>query len=272
MAVLDAGPVRSSWTDDRHARPVPVTGITGAIGGSLHRTTGGTTMTALHILLLACAAGLLAAVAAGHESLRRLERELPLMGGIVGGALVLGNAACLLPSAPRWYQVTMVALTVAGIVWFLISAATAARNGGCDHDLVPVTARVPGGRTLGGADLRPARPRLQIVPSGTTPAPGLSCDATGATPRVGRRRTEGEAPVATQETFAAAGPSRFATGPTYVAARIDTYVDARRTRVAHGTHVRRSHSTMDPTERFLRLAEAYQLDRRPRSLGRSALS
>lgn len=237
-------------------------------------------MTALHILLLACSAALVAAVTAGAENLRRAGQDLPLMGGIVGGSLVLGNAACLLPSAPRWYQVAMVALTVAGIMWFLVSAGSAVRAAGRDERAEAASRDVYAGRVPGA----PVRPHLRVVKSGVVEEPVASAPAVLtpvaspiATPtacptaRPAQEPAE-ERPVATQATFAAAGPSRFTTGPSYVAAHIDRYVDARRTRVAHGTHVPRSHSTMDPTERFLRLADAYQLDRRPRSLGRSALA
>jgi len=236
-------------------------------------------MTALHILLLTCSAALVAAVTAGAQNLRGHGQDLPLMGGIVGGALVLGNAACLLPSAPRWYQVAMVALTVAGIMWFLVTAASAVRQGSRDERAEDAARDIYAGRLPGA----PVRPALRVVP-GAASTPAQARTASSAAPRahlttVPARTAPApvftqDRPVATQATFDAAAPAaaRFTTGPTYVAAHIDAYVDARGTRRAHGVHVPRSHSTMDPTERFLRLADAYSIDRRPRSLGRSALA
>ncbi|WP_312720845.1 hypothetical protein [Mobilicoccus sp.] len=208
-------------------------------------------MTALHIVLLACSAGLVAAVVAGQQNLARRGADLPLMGGIVGGALVLGNAACLLPTAPRWYQVAMVALTAAGFVWYLVSVASASRE----------TAPAAGVGVSGRDHLRTV-PALRAT---SATGAGSSSRTTGASDeRLAAR------PVATQATFASAGPAPFTTGQTYVAAHIDAYVDARGTRRAHGRFVPRSHSAEDPTARFLRLAEAYGVDRGPRHLGRSA--
>jgi len=230
-------------------------------------------MTALHLLLLTCSAVLAAAVTAGTDNLRRHGEDLPIMGGIVGGALVLGNAACLLPSAPRWYQVAMVALTVAGIAWFLVIVASAVRATARDERAEVASRDIYAGRL----HREPVRPHLRVVRStaGTAdtgesapaPAPAACADLTVVD-------DPAERPVATQATFDAAAPAeaRFATGVTYVAADIDAYIDARGTRRAHGRHVPRNHSSMDPTERFLRLAEAYSTDRRPRSLGRSALA
>ncbi|GAB49345.1 hypothetical protein [Mobilicoccus pelagius] len=232
-------------------------------------------MTALHLLLLTCSAVLAAAVTAGTDNLRRHGEDLPIMGGIVGGALVLGNAACLLPSAPRWYQVAMVALTVAGIAWLLVTVASAVRATTRDERAEAASRDIYAGRLPG----EPVRPHLRVVRSTATdtatdtgesapaPAPAARADLTV-------EDDLSEHPGATQATFDAAAPAeaRFTTGVTYVAADIDAYIDARGTRRAHGRHVPRNHSSMDPTERFLRLTEAYSTDRRPRSLGRSPLA
>lgn len=225
-------------------------------------------MDMLHLSLLAASAALVAGTTAGGALLRQRQKDLPLLGHITGGALVVGNAACLLPSTPAWYSAAMVAFTVAGFVWFAVSVVTATPSP------ATVDARLASRDIYDGrlpARPVPARPALRVVEARVVqPDDGADIEdaeivdearATMATPRT----------AATQQTFHEYGPTggHRATGSTVVATDIGRYVDTRRTRRAHGTHVRRSHTDMDPTTRFLRLAEAYGIDRGPRSLGGS---
>ncbi|MDO5626920.1 MAG: hypothetical protein Q4G43_01240 [Mobilicoccus sp.] len=202
-------------------------------------------MFAVHIALLAASAALVAATAAGHANLRRREETLPTIGYVIGGALMVGNAASLLPSTPHWYSVAMITFTVAGYVWYLISIASTTQ---AETEATFASREIYSGRV----PARPERPALRVVHATVVEEP--------------------ERVTATQETFAATAPatSTAPTGTTYVARDIDAYVDARRTRRAHGRFVARRHDHTDPTERFLRLAEAYDIDRRPRSMGHSA--
>lgn len=228
-------------------------------------------MDIVHIALLTASAALLAATHAGATQLRRRGPDMPLIGYIIGTALLIGNAACLLPSAPGWYRISIVAASVAGLLWFatsVVSARPQARP--TDAEVVArdiYAGRMPHPSLIPAQPVRPARPArpaLRVVPD---PAPEHEIvEATIVEDEPVR--------VATQHTFTTAGPvgGHTTTGQTYVAAGIDTYVDARRTRRGHGTHVARTHTTMDPTERFLRLAEAYSIDRGPRSLGRSSMA
>ncbi|GMA41487.1 hypothetical protein [Mobilicoccus caccae] len=211
-------------------------------------------MDTIHISLLAASAVLVAATAAGDAGLRRRGRDLPLIGYIIGGALVVGNAACLLPTAPRWYQVVMLSLSLAGFVWFFISVASATER---STEAQTASRDIYAG--LMPTRPTPPRPALRVVQATVVDAPD---------------RTIADTPTATQETFAAHSPagSRATTGSTYVAADIGTYIDARGTRRTHGRHVARTHDRTDPTERFLRLADAYSIERGPRSLGRSSLA
>lgn len=219
-------------------------------------------MHSLHILLMTAGAVLVAVTAAGKANLRRRGHDLPLTGQIIGGAAVVGNAACLLPTSPAWYRVAMISLTVAGIAWFLVSVASAPRATESDAELASRDIYA------GLIPTRPApeRPELRVVHA-TVVEPDDSTDACSA----GTTDIPALRPVATQETFADATPggNTVPTGATHVAANIGEYVDTRGTRRAHGRYGARAHASMDPTERFLRLADAYSIDRGPRSLGRS---
>lgn len=211
-------------------------------------------MDTIHLSLLAASAVLVAATAAGNAGLSRRGRDLPLIGYIIGGALVVGNAACLLPTAPRWYSVVMLTVSLAGFAWFFVSVASAGRP---DQDALRASQDVYAGRVP--TRPIPTRPALRVVQATVVDEP------------VARTTTPKRA---TQETFAAHSPagSTAAAGSTYVAANIGDYIDARGTQRAHGRFVARTHTRMDPTERFLRLADAYSIDRGPRSLGRSSMS
>ncbi len=219
-------------------------------------------MNALHIVLLAVSAVMLAAVSAGSANLRRRSDDLPLIGYIISGALLVGNSASLLPTAPGWYKVAMIAVSLAGVAWFFISVASACTS-----------------RTSTVSDAQLASNDIYAGRMPTRPAPARHLHVVQATvaqepmePATAMRMSEHT--VATQETFDDAAPAgaRATTGPTYVAANIEDYVDVARTRRSHGRYVARTHTHMDPTERFLRLADAYSIDRGPRSLGRSSLA
>ena len=94
--------------------------------GTGGETFGVGTMNTIHMLLLAVSCCALAASAAGGRWLRRSgtpAQPLQMLGLIIGGALIIGNAACLLPGTPRWYSVAMVAATAAGLVWLTVTVA-----------------------------------------------------------------------------------------------------------------------------------------------------
>ncbi|WP_168582687.1 hypothetical protein [Gephyromycinifex aptenodytis] len=215
-------------------------------------------MSALHLGLLAASVSLVGITAATSESLRRRESTLPALGYVVGTGLSVGNAACLLPSTPLWYSALLVPLSVAGMLWFLASVASARPSRLRTAHSVHTTGNVP---TVVQGSVRKPVP-LHVVRD-TSPQPAIE------PPR--------EPVSATQQTFAEAGPAHgwaaAGQGP-YVAAHIERYVDARGTRRAHGSYGPRRHTGEDPTARFLKLARAYGVDHpgRPGHSGSSGRS
>lgn len=81
----------------------------------------------IHLVLLTLSCCALAAAAAGGQLAGLTEDSLRArqMALLVSGALVAGNAACLLPVTPGWYSAGLVALTFAGLVWLAVSTVAA---------------------------------------------------------------------------------------------------------------------------------------------------
>lgn len=81
----------------------------------------------IHLVLLTLSCCALAAAAAGGQLAGLTEDSLRArqMALLVSGALVAGNAACLLPDTPGWYSAALVAHTFAGLVWLAVSTVAA---------------------------------------------------------------------------------------------------------------------------------------------------
>lgn len=202
-------------------------------------------MSALHLGLLAASVSLLGITAAASEPMRRREASLPALGYVTGTGLTVGNAACLLPSTPPWYSALLVALSVAGVLWFVASIVSAR----------PSEIQFRSGAPKGDEGMVRRPVTLHVVAEPTPQA-------------IEPPRTEH---VATQQTFAAASPSQgwAAAGQgSYVAAHIERYVDGRGSRRAHGSYGPRRRNGEDPTARFLKLSRAYGIDH-PGRAGRS---
>ncbi len=84
----------------------------------------------IHAVLLAVSGcALLSAVAGGPLASRTPQlRQTRLMALLISGALMVGNAACLLPDVPTWYSATLITLTTVGLFWVIAATLSAQRD------------------------------------------------------------------------------------------------------------------------------------------------
>lgn len=219
----------------------------------------GSQQMSLHLVLLTVSCCALAVSAAGSPlagltaDLRRAQR-LSLM---VAGALVIGNAACLLPDTPRWYSVLVTVLTGAGLVWSAMSVFTAQRTArsaaasqrGEGRHLTLAHVSQQGAATENALSTVP-RPHLALLPGGRHPEYGAAASRTpSAGPTVVQAHPVAydwdedldwdEVPTITRHHLDTVGHRGARAADVYVAQEIDTYAapgDHRR------TLVRRAHA------------------------------
>ncbi len=226
-------------------------------------------MNTIHMLLLAVSCCALAASAAGGRWLRRSgapAEPLQTLGMIIGTALIIGNAACLLPGTPRWYSVAMVAATAAGLVWLTVTVAGERRPEPTPvyTAATPPITRYP---TYAGYP-RSGATSPSTVTTGTPPSgPSPSTQALRLIHGEGQSypSTAGQhvftPTVITNDGMHEAGPNgsrQAASNTVYVAANVDIYVSSDRSgrRRSTGTSLAR-HPGPDRLRRHLQLARAY---------------
>lgn len=120
----------------------------------------------VHLLLLTVSCCALAAAVAGAPLTERGTKSLQAgrLALLVSGALVLGNAVCLLPGTPAWYSAGLIALTFSGLVWLAVAMIVAARPIAPPRHPVAVSED---------------RPHLTVVGSGRIPPNGSGPAAQG---------------------------------------------------------------------------------------------
>lgn len=210
-------------------------------------------MNAVHIVLLALSCCCLAAGAAGGRwlSSRGTDvRTIQTMSAVIGTALAIGNAACLLPATPHWYSVAMVAATAAGLVWLAVSVASARQP-------QTVVMSRPAAQAVTEPQLPPALRLVRGTAEPVQPASGT---------------------VVTSEMIYDQGPAgarRTAGQGVYVAAHLGDYLpEHRNPRRRHAAPTAARHSNLESAAFRARLARAYAQDRpsRDRPQGRSTLA
>lgn len=221
-------------------------------------------MHTLHVLLSGAAAIGLVAAAWPHSRVAAAQAQGRLIALIACGAALIANLASMLPATPPWYDLGVALASVGALAWVVRSSmpgsapeadsvATPVRHG-AQHATRPV-ARVAGAaagqRVAAG---RPARSGVASAHYGDTtttivdaeivedaPAAPIAPVASLAAQRAKRL------PLATQETFAQAGPAgaEATIGSTYVAAHLTDYLPqrprtSRLARPAHEVHAARA--------------------------------
>lgn len=130
----------------------------------------------IHLVLLTLSSCALAAAAAGgqlagltNDTVRARQIALP-----VTGALVVGNAVCLLPETPAWYSVALIALTFAGLTWLAVSTVAARRDARRRTAVRAGTRYGTGGAAAGPASSPPSVVSVTSVRSAASTGPAAS--------------------------------------------------------------------------------------------------
>ena len=211
-------------------------------------------MQALHIVLLATTALAFFAAAAPGSRVGSGSEHGRLITLVVSGAVVVGNAASLMPGTPGWYARAMIVLTFGVVAWALVSLTARGARGARRETVVlqvrrEATRRGPAG---GGPRVihQPQARRVVVEPT-SAPETGRAqgrghlylvrdteiIDAEiveGETPQ-GNAEPVASARIATQATFDAAGPrgAGRVRGETYVAAHLGDYLPERKQELVH---------------------------------------
>ncbi len=201
-------------------------------------------MQTIHVLLGAAAAtGLIAAALPGS----RMSARQPggrLIGLVVFGAAAVGHGASLLPGTPRWYGIAVTIATLVALAWAVRCMLPERAEPRHADEYASRYGNDDGPRYGSGL--------THIVDAEVVDAEVIDADVMAddddlaSVTSLSDRRSQ-RMPIATQQTFAAAGPPGGATtmGSTYVAANLSDYLRDRNRggrlgRSAHTVHATRS--------------------------------
>lgn len=185
----------------------------------------------IHLALLTLSCCALAAATAGSQLAGLTEDAVRAqqMALLVSGALVAGNAACLLPDTPAWYSAALVSLTCAGLVWLAVSLV-AARRGEARRGEARRARVTAGAMDRAPANPRPATPRTAAAP--VLAAPTLTV-VSAAGPRTPLDEATDDLPAARPHLALlpgglAAAPQAAAEPPTYAVVQATPVADTPR--------------------------------------------